>query len=277
MDIPWNTIYNLSLLTYLIYNYSKYWTIDKIKNLENFLTNNKNNSNLSKSDIEILNEIKERSKDGEIIKFFTNKADLQCAITKNSNEKRYTLVFRGTESLWDWIYNLIVFKKKLRDNIYIHRGFYKQLTYNNTFDNIKNNIKKEIHINPDYNWYICGHSLGGALASISSYLLSYEFKYIKWTVITLASPRVGNKHFKESFESIENLKYYRICNNRDIVTAIPTFGYSHVGHNLYFDSYKNIWEDFGYFPKVSYYIYRCWSIKDHKCHTYINNIKKKLE
>ena len=118
------------------------WTLGKkIKNLENFLTNNKNNSNLSESDIEKLNEIKERSKDGEIIKFFTNKADLQCAITKNSNEKRYTLVFRGTESLWDWIYNLIVFKKKLRDNIYIHRGFYKQLTYNNTFDNIKNNIK----------------------------------------------------------------------------------------------------------------------------------------
>ena len=57
MDIPWNTIYNLSLLTYLIYNYSKYWTIDKIKNLENFLTNNKNNSNNNKN-LNIIYQIK---------------------------------------------------------------------------------------------------------------------------------------------------------------------------------------------------------------------------
>ena len=90
----------------------------------------------------------------------------------------------------------------------------------------------------------------------------------------MASPRVGNIAFKEDFEEQENLKHYRLCNNRDSFTAVPCMGYYHVGKNIYFSTQDDIWIICNEEDKVNYNIFRCYNPWDHKCLLYINRLEK---
>ena len=77
---------------------------------------------------------------------------MQCVIGENPHKKRYTLVFRGSESVWDWLYDLMVIKTTIFSNVSVHRGFYKQLMNNQTYYKIsqymqvhhKENIEKHV-------------------------------------------------------------------------------------------------------------------------------------
>ena len=72
-----------------------------------------------------------------------------------------------------------------------------------------------------------------------------------------------------------NLKLYRICYKRDIVTSFPSFYYYHVGHNLLYINDK--WIDYGKTNKVSYYIYNRWNPIDHLCKSYIDALKEQVD
>ena len=272
-DTPWNLVKEMGTLTYLIYDYAKNWEIKNFDKLDKFFSNQEDNENLCENDIKLLQQLKEKYPEGEVLKFFTNDADLQCVIGKNPHKNRYTIVFRGSEGFWDWMYDLLIIKTKLKDNIYVHKGFHRQLTYNNTFDKIKDFVGNCIKENPDWEWCINGHSLGSSLSTLSGYLLAKEFPHIKWTVVALASPRVGDKNFKEDFEKTLNLRLYRVSNHRDSVTAVPMWRYYHVGRCLHFDSSKNSWNDFGFFPSIAFNMFRCWNPFDHSCTHYIKHLE----
>ncbi|AYV77617.1 MAG: hypothetical protein Dasosvirus13_3 [Dasosvirus sp.] len=209
--------------------------------------------------------------------FYTNSADLDCVITRNTDKKRYTIIFCGSESFLDWFYDLFVCKVSLPDGSKVHDGFHKQLTSNNSFDDMKNLIERYIFDEPKWDWYVTGHSSGGALSTLSAYLLSDEFSSVKWTVISLGSPRVGNKLFSDRFNNRENLRHFRLCNGRDIVTSLPYFGYYHCGYNLRYIDRK--WISFGIcqevdglFPKLKYSLFYFYSPCDHLCDRYITHL-----
>lgn len=274
-DTPWNDIVDMSELTHLIYDYGKHWKVDTLENLNNFFEENKDNCKLENCDINMIEGFKQRSPDAEVLRFFSNSADLQCVVCQNPNKKRYSIIFRGSEGFMDWLYDLLIVKSHLKDDIYVHKGFYKQLMHNETFTRIKEFVKKISEKNPDWEWFISGHSLGGALSTLAGYFFACYFPHKKWTVISLASPRVGNEAFKRSFERKNNLRHYRICNHRDIVTSIPMWGYYHVGHNLHYDASTSKWNDYGSFPEVTYALYRCWSPGDHSCMEYVKRLRTK--
>ena len=74
---------------------------------------------------------------------------------------------------------------------------------------------------------ITGHSLGGALTKICALDLAMNridgTENIKIKVITMGEPRVGNEHFKNTFQ--ENVKdHMRLLMNWDVV---PKTGYLH--------------------------------------------------
>jgi len=275
--IPWKNIYNMSVLTLLVYDYVKYWKLDTFNNFNKFIESNGDNDKLSPNDINILKDIKSRAPDGTVIKFITNKAGLQCAIGKNPNENRYSIVFRGTESKWDMIHDMLITKTKIKDDVYVHTGFYRQLNYKNSLQELEETVGNCIEENPSWEWYITGHSLGAGQATIAGYLLSQQFKNNKWTVVSLASPRAGNKAFKESFNKIPNLRLYRVTNHRDLITSVPYFNYYHVGRTLHYDKDKKLWHDYGFEPKISYVFYRCWNFYDHPCSNYIKHLKQMIE
>ena len=86
---------------------------------------------------------------------------------------------------------------------------------------------------PDYALYVCGHSLGGALATLFAFECAAATSDDKTsipqpvTVITSGAPKVGNIDFLLAFESLEEqgkLRCLRVANYRDIVTLSPPIG-----------------------------------------------------
>lgn len=72
------------------------------------------------------------------------------------------------------------------------------------------------------NLYICGHSLGGALAQLcfGNLTLSNTPRKVA-AVYTVGQPRAANKRFKELVEqNSPDTKYIRITNNQDCVPSL---------------------------------------------------------
>ncbi len=146
------------------------------------------------------------------------------------NKDSYTTItFRGTASINNWINNLYVnalITYRLSDyfqtinflprhNLEGHQGFFtmSQRLYNQIKENITRNDTLRIY----------GHSLGGALATIVAYCLSYE-GYTVEVLITIGSPRVfqvGNVVTPESSFNEIVPESYRLMNEEDIVTFLP--------------------------------------------------------
>lgn len=220
---------------------------------------------LSDERINILNNI-----DGDINFFKKYKNGVECGIITNHILKIIIVVFRGSDSILDWIYNLCVFKKQLKNKIYVHYGFYKQLEL------VKNELITELNIvckkYKNYELFITGHSLGGALGLLFGYYISDIInKSIR--VISFGSPRVGNIYFKKSFESKYNLEHIRFIHNKDPVVSIPYFWYYHVGYKICLN-YDYSYDNYTYtnFTNDNDNLFYFNNIKDHDIMNYYYKI-----
>tara|TARA_Y100000389_G_C17341414_1_gene453524 strand:+ start:9 stop:896 length:888 start_codon:yes stop_codon:yes gene_type:complete len=277
-------------ITMLIYNYGK--NIDpiveedgengedtQIENVESFVSSLKKSGEFDKIDIndvrkQALSEIVNNVPSATLCCFInSNITDVQAGITISKGKKRICVCFRGSESRKDWYYDLMIVKCKLQDNIYVHSGFYSQLIGDGTYDKIKNCVIELLKTYPDYELYVCGHSLGGSLSTLFGFMFSHETdKNI--TVCSFASPRVGNSEWKKQFEKKSNLTHYRITNKRDIVTALPIYKYHHVGHNI--QLCENKVKEYDCITKRSCFdetIVKCFSILEHNCELYYKRLQ----
>ena len=99
----------------------------------------------------------------------------------------------------------------------------------------------------DYDLEITGHSLGGSLAQLLSFILagSKEADFIPKpvTAITWASPVVGNKKFFLDYRDLEKsnkVRHIRVSNRNDVIACSPGLGitkpYWQTGVNIYLKS-----------------------------------------
>ena len=276
ITISHSDICDFARLTLLVYEYGKTFKIDKNINLTKFLTTIKE-SELLEDNLRnnVISELALSSPLGIVYKFYSiDSTDLQVGITKSEVNKRITVIFRGSESMRDWYYDLSILKTKLHDNVYVHSGFYKQLYNENMYENLKNDINDLIKEYTDYEIYITGHSLGAALATLFGYELARSIPN-KVNIISFASPRVGNIEFKKAFDKKENLYHIRVTNNRDVVTAVPFINFKHVGTNvcLYENSY-DIFYNYSYNHWLKYSLFNCWRVSDHSMDLYYTRLLK---
>lgn len=173
----------------------------------------------------------------------------------------------------DWFHNFLFGKKVVpyegtNKEIKIHSGFY--LKYFSVRDWIHNEIKHHYLKDGVGNIVVSGHSQGGSLSTVCSVDLQYNFDIPDNNIfcISIAGARVGNKHFKDSYNMRVPfsviLKY-----GWDIVPNLPPkiFGYRHVGNKIYFKrTEKFLWKRF-----FQYFIY------DHYPHKYQEAIKNYYE
>jgi hypothetical protein len=68
---------------------------------------------------------------------------------------------------------------------------------------------------------ICGHSLGGALATLCALWCSLQYPGIPITCLTLGSPRVGNVQFAAAFGNIPAITCYRLFIQSDPIPTVP--------------------------------------------------------
>ncbi|MGV0069074.1 lipase family protein [Mycobacterium colombiense] len=75
---------------------------------------------------------------------------------------------------------------------------------------------------------VCGHSLGGALATLLALDVAANTAFTNPAVYTYGSPRTGDALFAGTFDQVVK-DSYRVANRLDIVTALPPpIDYEHV-------------------------------------------------
>ncbi len=150
------------------------------------------------------------------------------------SEHDSVIVFRGTEADdWNDIKADANAIAALAETVgKVHSGFKGEV------DEIWPLIEKELEANTKPLWF-CGHSLGGALATICGgrCVLSY-LKMEPMGVYTFGSPRVGCRRYVNHVP----LSHYRWVNNNDIVTRVPPvlLGYRHSGTEQYLDHHGRL-------------------------------------
>jgi triacylglycerol lipase len=177
--------------------------------------------------------------------------DTQCAILPEGTG--ITIVFRGSESSFDWDTNFATQQERAEfdrriiqgeivaaedkekvypyesgssSNALMHRGFVA------AYFSVRDEIHAYIENNPVSAAVVTGHSLGGALATLCAVDIQYNFsnKLQSIEAFTYGSPKVGNAGFRDSFNRrVPNS--YRFVHGMDIVPELPRWwqgGYQHV-------------------------------------------------
>jgi len=112
----------------------------------------------------------------------------------------------------------------------VHVGFL--LAYNSIAQTVLDELESQLRTYPSYNIVVCGHSLGGSIASIASVAFSHTFPGRCVNLYTFGQPRTGNGPFVELVErAIGTEGIYRCVHLVDgVPTMIPTLlGYRHFG------------------------------------------------
>ena len=180
--------------------------------------------------------------------------ELVYVVGINPNEKRITVAFRGSTTKNDFLTDakmdmvsvpdpeIFATKPnekskgdKVESDICIHQGFYEYLFGSgkdgqSKYEEIMTHVQKLFETKPEYKdeykLYVTGHSLGGALATLFGFYASASSIVPgPVTVVSVASPRVGNLQFAACFTEYESqgkLRHLRIANHRDPVTLGPT-------------------------------------------------------
>ncbi|EYC21380.1 hypothetical protein Y032_0019g3787 [Ancylostoma ceylanicum] len=111
-----------------------------------------------------------------------------------------------------------------------HISLYFNKTFHTIWQGLEHRVYMYIYEHPDWDIWIGGHSLGGALATLATFFLVHS-KLVQPDAVklmTFGQPRVGDKAFADAFDN-EVGYAYRVVHSRDIVPSIPRSGYWHQG------------------------------------------------
>jgi pimeloyl-ACP methyl ester carboxylesterase len=106
--------------------------------------------------------------------------------------------------------------------VLVHEGFLRD------FEGLIDNLVNSIHLFQQ-TWNIqrievCGHSLGGALATLCALWCSIHFPGVAVTCLNLGSPRVGNAQFATAFRNQSaraTFTCYRLFIQSDPIPKVP--------------------------------------------------------
>jgi triacylglycerol lipase len=159
------------------------------------------------------------------VKYIDN-GGAQSMVLKNKDEQ--VIVFRGTEpkQFSDLKADLKAWKIQSKTDGKVHDGFYDEV------EKVWSEVVKLLDDKKPL--FICGHSLGGAMATVAASRLERHTKCL----YTFGSPRVGNKKFVAGL----TVKHFRWRNNNDLVPSVPFawMGFRHHGTPCYFNYYGNV-------------------------------------
>jgi triacylglycerol lipase len=154
------------------------------------------------------------------------------------------VVFRGTESMRDWLTDVMVWRSPWGGE-FVHHGFAESL------DSVLPEIDSAVAAAGKKPVVVTGHSLGAALATLYAYSVANRGGYVPM-VYTFGSPRVGNSRFAAAYNSLLRDETYRVVNDADIVPRLPgpIAGYRHVGHEVFIDVLLRVWVDLDWWQKI---------------------------
>jgi hypothetical protein len=212
-----------------------------------------------------------------------HKSPLDCEVLVcNHESERLIVAFRGTSSRDDVLTDLSISRTelplaRLSESKYplVHSGFHEQ------FFSVNKELEKDIEENDEI--IFCGHSLGGALATIGSLYYSFLYPDKDISCVTFGSPRVGDSRFAELFdERISNS--IRYVNDNDPIPCVPTrWRFKHVKGLQWLNQDKiedeiQVWRFYRFLKNTALSVvgYGYNACDDHKCDYYIKDLRNIL-
>lgn len=129
------------------------------------------------------------------------------------------VTFRGSSSILNWISDLDVFKTPYTSypecNCQVHKGFYA--AEQKVIGDVITEVKRLRGIYPTASIKITGHSLGAALAQLTS--MDMVKAGLPCTVYNFGQPRLGDQAYAKFSTGIVDT--WRVTHNKDIVPHLP--------------------------------------------------------
>jgi triacylglycerol lipase len=153
------------------------------------------------------------------------------------------VAFRGTDDAPDWVTDAWAAKTRPAwlPSAQVHRGFLSALNA------VDERIDAVVGAEPVW---LCGHSLGGALATL------YAARRVAMGltvsgVVTLGQPRVGTAGFAALYQPRLGGRHVRVQNLGDPVPRVPPseLGWQHVGTRWMLDTHGKLVADVGWFTQ----------------------------
>ena len=136
-----------------------------------------------------------------------------------STESIY-VVYRGSSSISNWIADLDAFKVTYTSwpecNCEVHKGFY--LSEQGVIDDVKAEVFSLLNQFPNYDVKLTGHSLGAAMAQLTSMDLIKAGIPVT-SVYNFGQPRVGDYNYADFASGKVNT--FRVTHYQDIVPHVP--------------------------------------------------------
>jgi hypothetical protein len=167
----------------------------------------------------------------------------RCMIYLNPEKTSIFVQFGGTQGSQNLVTDLTFFDKTWSiggRTVNLHQGFYD--AYMSIEAPVLSSLKTLLAASPQVKKVVvCGHSLGGALATVSAISLQFSDLPNQWKgsmeVFTLGSPQVGSRNFVDLFDSTIRISV-RAANPIDMIPRVLDGVLFHVK---------------GYFPVISFY------------------------
>ncbi|NDW15223.1 DUF2974 domain-containing protein [Alteromonas genovensis] len=212
------------------------------------------------------------------------------------NKKEVIVLFRGTQSIRDWLLNFCIFPSKAKGNFkdksthngYVHFGYQLLLNQKSKTriplpaDSKKTSVTLSIYedieaklaplIESGKRITLTGHSSGGAMAVLAAQRLELAFPKSVRRVVTFGQPSTSYRRFFKHY--LLHHRTFRVVCDLDIVTFLPPIPglFKHLGRSLWlhnervYDNAKPIWR--------LYRVISQWLISPisyHYMHKYIRN------
>ncbi len=186
--------------------------------------------------------------------YIESQKDVECFI--RIYKEKIIIAFRGSDSNADWHNNLLLCKKVIPYNNFntknkVHCGFLNGYKDKQIRDVIHKIISEHKYI---FNIFVTGHSYGAALSVLCALDIKYNFPDINVVATLFGCPKVGNKHFVNSYNK-RVVKTYRVEDPNDPITKLPFgfLGFRHVGTKIIINKYKfPLYTNFKYHSGVNY-------------------------
>ena len=140
-----------------------------------------------------------------------------------ANHRVAVLAFRGSATADDWASNLdarLVAWPWSAAGARVHRGF--RSAFWRAYDWLRQLTEEDRRLlrHERRQFYVTGHSRGGALAVLAAWILAVEGMRVS-AVTTFGCPRVGNGAFSRQYDRMLRSVTLRYVNNNDAVPRMP--------------------------------------------------------
>lgn len=137
----------------------------------------------------------------------------------------YIISFRGTQNLDDWFTDADAFQTGLSRRLRGDAAILDKTRVHQGFQLLAVSLSRKVYqaakgFKPKVPVYVTGHSLGGAVATLTALMLKARLKRSDVRMYSYAAPRVGDPSFASAYDILLPASY-RVVNLADVVPVVP--------------------------------------------------------